>query len=153
MRNPSLFALAATVGMLTAAQASAGNFVAHLDQNETVPAAAVATNATGQAVIKVRSGGELSFKVLVAGLQNVAAAHIHCGAAGVAGPIGVTLFLSAPIDVNGILAQGPIEEPDPGNACGWLDNFDVIDAIEAGDAYVNLHTLQNLSGELRGQLD
>ena len=36
MRNSSLFALAATAGMLMTAQASAENFVAHLDQKETV---------------------------------------------------------------------------------------------------------------------
>jgi hypothetical protein len=64
----------------------------------------------------------------------------------------VTLFSSAPIDVNGILAQGEVE-PNVGNACGWLDDFDVILAIEAGDAYVNVHTIQNLSGEIRGQLE
>ena len=153
MSKLSLFALAAMAGLLAAAQASAGNFVAHLDQKETVPSAAVQTNATGQAVIKNRGEGELSFKVLVAGLQNTVAAHIHCGPVGVAGFIGVTLFGSAPIDVNGILAQGPITEPDSGNACGWVDNSDVIDAINAGNAYVNVHTLQNLSGEIRGQLE
>ena len=48
--------------------------------------------------------------------------------------------------------QGEVA-PNVDNACGWLDNFDVIDAIEAGVAYVNVHTLQNLAGEIRGQLE
>lgn len=153
MKKPILFALVATAGMALAAQASAGNFVAHLDQDQTAPPAAVQTNATGQAIIKERGDGELGFRVLVAGLENAVAAHIHCGPVGVAGPVGVTLFLSAPIDVNGILAVGTITEPDAGNACGWSDNFDVIDAIETGNAYVNVHTLQNPPGEIRGQLE
>ena len=152
MRKLSLFVLAVAI-MLGAGHASAENFVAHLDQKETVPTAAVQTNATAQLVVKEQDDANLSFMLLVAGLQNVAAAHIHCAPVGVAGFVGVTLFLSAPIDANGILAQGPIAGPDPGNLCGWLDNDDVIDAIDAGDAYVNIHTLQNLSGEIRGQLE
>ena len=152
MKKQLQYGLAVVAWLSVAAPASSGNFVAHLDQKETVPAAAVATHAQGQAVIEERDDG-LSYKALVAGLQTVVAAHIPCDAAGAAGPVGVTLLLSAPIDVNGILAQGPIAEPDPGNDCGWTSNFDVIDAIEAGGAYVNIHTLQNLSGELRGQLE
>ena len=152
MWKPYLYRLGFIVWFAVAAPASAGNFVAHLDQKETVPPALVETNAEGQMIVKERDG-ELSFKLLVAGIQNAVAAHIHCGDVGVAGPVGVTLFLSFPIDVNGILSQGPILAPDPDNACGWEDNFDVIDAIEAGQAYVNIHTLQNLLGEIRGQLE
>ena len=151
MRKKYQYGLAVAVALTIAAPAWSGNFVAHLDKKETVPPAAVETNASGQAVIKER-GGELSYKILVAGLQNVVAAHIHCAPIGVAGPVGVTLYSSAPIDVNGILAQGEVE-PNSGNACGWVDDYDVILAIEAGDAYVNVHTIQNLSGEIRGQLE
>ena len=151
MKTQFQYGLVVLVGLAFAAPAWSGNFVAHLDQKETVPPAAVATNAQGQTIIKERDG-ELSYKVLVAGIQNVVAAHIHCGPVGVAGPVGVTLFASFPINVNGILAQGEVA-PNIGNACGWLDNFDVIDAIEAGVAYVNVHTLQNLAGEIRGQLE
>ena len=148
-----LLVVAGAALLLTAAQVSAGNFVAHLDQDQTVPAVTVASHATGQLVVKNRDG-ELSYKFLVAGLQNARAAHIHCGQAGELGPAGVNLFgPSAPIDVNGILAQGPIAGPIPGNACGWIDNVDVIDAINDGNAYVNIHTSQNPPSEIRGQLE
>ena len=71
---------------------------------------------------------------------------------GVNGPVGVTLFLGSPVMVNGVLAEGPIEMPDANNGCGWLDLVDVLEAIESGDTYVNVHTLQSLPGEIRGQL-
>jgi hypothetical protein len=54
--------------------------------------------------------------------------------------------------MSGTLAQGPILAPDTNNACGWLDLADVIDALDSGDTYVNVHTLQNLPGEIRGQV-
>jgi hypothetical protein len=50
------------------------------------------------------------------------------------------------------LAQETITSPDDGNACGWQSLADVIAAIEAGDAYVNVHTTTVPSGEIRGQL-
>ena len=50
------------------------------------------------------------------------------------------------------LAQGPILAPDTNNGCGWLDVADVIDALGSGDTYVNVHTLQSLPGEIRGQV-
>ena len=48
--------------------------------------------------------------------------------------------------------RGAIDAPDSENLCGWLDLDDVIDALANGDTYVNVHTLQSLSGEIRGQL-
>ena len=154
MREMNLIALAALAALLMAAPAFAGNFVAHLDTASIPGGVGVESNATGQAVVKDHRNGELSFKVLVAGLQNAVIAHIHCGEVGEVGPPAVLLFplTLPPIDVNGILAQGPIEVT-PDNDCGWVDNFDVIDAINDGNAYVNIHTAQNQPGEIRGQLE
>ena len=129
----------------------AGNFVAQLSGDEEVPAPAVDTLAVGNAIFKFRGEG-LSYKLIVANIDNVVAAHIHCAPVGSAGSVGVTLFASAPVSFNGILASGPILAPNVGNACGWLDVEDIIDALLSGDTYVNVHTLQSLSGEIRGQI-
>ena len=128
-----------------------GNFTAHLNGENQVPP--FETLAQGQFIGKVRAGNDLSYKLNVANITNIVAAHIHCGAAEENGPVGVTLFLGAPVSVNGTLAQGPILAPDPNNGCGWLDVVDIIDALESGDTYVNVHTLQSLSGEIRGQVN
>jgi hypothetical protein len=79
------------------------------------------------------------------------AAHIHCGGVEEAGPVGVTLFAGPPQDTEGEVT-GSFTGPDSGNACGWQDLADVLAAIEAGDAYVNVHTTQNRGGEIRGQV-
>jgi hypothetical protein len=149
---------------LAPAAAAGDSFVATLSGDEEVPARD--THAVGVATFKVaEDGAALRFKVNVANIQNVFAAHIHCGAVGVNGPVGVTLFLGPPATgpANGTLAEGTITAPDPGNACGWTDLAAVLAAIASGDTYVNVHTNDGVAppntgpgdfpgGEIRGQI-
>jgi Cu/Zn superoxide dismutase len=78
------------------------------------------------------------------------AAHIHCGGPEAAGAVGVTLFAGA-MGTEGEV-NGTFTAPDPGNACGWDDLADVLAAMTAGTAYVNVHTTQHRGGEIRGQV-
>ena len=140
------------------------NFVATLSGAEEVPARD--THAVGVAKFKLSTDGTaLEYKINVANIDNVVASHIHCGAVGVNGPVGVTLFMGAPAggSVNGTLAEGSITAPDPGNACGWTDLASVLAAIESGNTYVNVHTNDGVpptntgpgdfpGGEIRGQI-
>jgi CHRD domain len=163
MRRAILFI--ALLAFALAPSAMAGNnFVAPLNGDEEVPARD--TRAVGVAKFKLRENGTaLEFKVNVANIRNVVAAHIHCGAVGVNGPVGVTLFMGAPAGgrVNGTLSEGTITGPDPGNACGWTDLAAVVAAIESGNTYVNVHTNDGVAppntgpgdfpgGEIRGQI-
>jgi hypothetical protein len=125
-----------------------GAFQASLSGDAEVPP--VATSGHGNAVITSSPAG-VRFTLVTIGLADIVAAHIHCAPAGVNGPVGVTLFAGFET-VNGLLEQGPINAPDAGNGCGWADLDDVIDALESGDTYVNVHTLSNLGGEVRGQI-
>ena len=77
-------------------------------------------------------------------------AHIHCAAAGVDGPVGVTLFAETKrIDGR---AQGSFKAPDAGNSCGWATLGDVLGAMASGNTYVNVHTTNFPPGEIRGQI-
>jgi CHRD domain len=154
------------LGLLAVApSALAGdNFVATLSGDQEVPPRD--TQARGVATFKLRDDGTaLRFKVNVANLDNVFAAHIHCGAVGINGPVGVTLFMGMPAGgaVNGTLAQGTITAPDAGNGCGWVDLAAVLAAMDSGDTYVNVHTDDGVAppntgpgdfpgGEIRGQI-
>src|SRR3970040_999640 len=96
-----LIVLLATVG--TAAADNTRNFVAHLSGDEEVPA--VATLAQGQAIFHLsEDGSELHFKLIVANITNVVAAHIHVAPAGVNGP--VVAFLYGPAAPGGGLSNG-----------------------------------------------
>ena len=55
-------------------------------------------------------------------------------------------------DEEGTLAEGVLTAPDGGNGCGWADLDAVAAAIVSGGTYVNVHTLLNLGGEIRGNL-
>lgn len=127
------------------------NFRAHLAGEHEVPP--VETNAQGQAIIRLdRMETELRYKLIVANIEDVVAAHIHRGQAGDNGPVGVTLFSGGPTSDDGVLAQGTITAPDDGNGCGWESLDDVLAAMRAGETYVNVHTLDNPPGEIRGQV-
>lgn len=65
-----------------------------------------------------------------------AAAHIHTAARGVAGPVTVPLC-------------GPCESGASGNA---TIDATVLNAIQSGGTYVNVHTATNRAGEVRAQL-
>jgi CHRD domain len=124
------------------------------------------TGARGVAILRLNAEGtELGFRLVVANIENVFAAHIHCGVVGVNGPIGVTLFMGAPAGgrTDGVLASGSLTAPDPGNGCGWADLAAVVAALESGNAYVNVHTNDGVDppnsgpgdfpgGEIRGQV-
>jgi hypothetical protein len=166
MRRTIVLVLAAALAVLGLANTAwAGdNFVAPLSGGQEVPARD--TPATGVAKFKLREDGTvLLFKVNVENIDNVFAAHIHCGAVGVNGPVGVTLFMGAPAGgaFDGTLAEGTITAADPGNGCGWTDLASILAAIESGNTYVNVHTNDGVDppntgpgdfpgGEIRGQV-
>jgi hypothetical protein len=166
MRRMLVLVAMLTLAVLAlASPAVAGdNFVATLSGDQEVPARD--TQAVGVATFKLREDGTaLAFKLNVANIDNVVAAHIHCGAVGVNGPVGVTLFMGDPAGgpVNGTLAEGTITAPDLGNACGWTDLAAVLAALRSGATYVNVHTNDGVApintgpgdfpgGEIRGQV-
>jgi hypothetical protein len=167
MRRTIVFVLAAVLAVFALAPSAAwagDNFVAQLSGDEEVPERD--TQAVGVAKFKLREDGmALQYKINVANIDNVFAAHIHCAPVGVNGPIGVTLFMGS-LDggaVNGTLSQGTIAAPDLPNGCGWADLDAVLAAIESGNTYVNVHTNDGVdppntgpgdfpSGEIRGQI-
>jgi len=166
MRRTIVLVVTAALAVIgLAPTASAGeNFVAPLSGDQEVPARD--TPATGVAKFKLRDDGTaLLFKVNVENIDNVSAAHIHCGAVGDNGPVGVTLFVGSPAGgaFDGTLAEGTITTADPGNLCGWTDLASILAAIESGDTYVNVHTNDGVDppntgpgdfpgGEIRGQI-
>ena len=165
MRKLIVFGL--SIGLLTlAGTALAKDFkTGGLNGGEEVPVRD--TNARGNATFELSDDGlTLSFKLIVANIDNVVASHIHIGPAGVNGP--VVFFLYGNVAAgggtsNGVLAVG---SGTAANLVGPLAGHplsDLISAMSAGNAYVNVHTNDGVApantgpgdfpgGEIRGQI-
>jgi hypothetical protein len=95
---------------------------------------------TGRAVIRLNQGqGEVCFELTVSNIAPATAAHIHSGAAGVAGDVVVTLT----------------PPPTDGSSKGCVSaGADLIKDIRQnpGNFYVNVHNADFPDGAVRGQL-
>lgn len=133
------------------------NFAAHLTGAQEVPSND--SKATGQAVFKLnKAGDELSYRLIVAHLENVLMSHIHVAPAGENGPVVAWLYPSAPPPAlipgfsNGILQTGVITADDLVGDLSGEDLSELVDLMKEGNTYVNVHTSQFLPGEIRGQI-
>jgi hypothetical protein len=145
-----LLTILAVISLLAAAPAIVAAademFSASLSGDQEVPP--VTTSATGTASVTISDDeSTISYSVTYSGLSgDLAAAHIHLGAKGTNG--GVLFPLAhGPSPFDGTLTSADF------TATGDVDTYDkALDAIRAGDTYVNLHTAANPGGEIRGQL-
>jgi hypothetical protein len=143
---------AAIVGA-TAAIAGSGHYKTHLTGSGEVPA--VVTGAQGQATFKLSADGEsLTYKLNVSRMDDVVQAHIHVGPADGTGPVVTFLFgpVAGGVDSAGRLAAGSIEATDLIGPLAGQPLSELLDEIESGNAYVNVHTVAHPTGEIRGQL-
>jgi hypothetical protein len=137
------------------------NLSVHLDGDQEKPVP-VDTKAQGQAIFHLsKDGSSLEYKLIVANIQNVSQAHLHqiTNPMVTTGGIVVWLYPSGPPAQlipgrsNGILANGSITAANlTGNLAG-ASLSDLVDAINDGNIYVNVHTSQNPPGEIRGDID
>ena len=141
------------------------NYSAQLTGHEESPPRE--TNATGHATFQLSKDGlSLSYRIVVANIENVTAAHIHLAAREMNGPVVVMLYGPVPAGggrKSGVLAEGTITS---GSLTGDLAGHplaDLIAAMNAGNTYVNVHTDDGggapntrsgdfPDGEIRGQI-
>ena len=133
-------------------------FVAHLQGDNEIPP--IDTEAQGQVIFKLSDDGQsLEYKLILANIEDVFAAHIHCGGPEVArGSVLVDLFVSGsgPVDVNGVVAEGVITSANikaVHPTCPSITTFEqLVELLQTGEAYVNVHTSATPSGAIRGQI-
>jgi hypothetical protein len=153
-----LVAVSATAATTTIsssyAQTIPSTFHAILEGDEEVPP--VDSDAQGAAIFRTSNDGtELNYTLIVANIEDVTAAHIHLAPRGENGDIVAFLFdPEEPTEgrTNGVLAEGTITSEDLVGPLAEATLSELIDEMEAGNTYVNVHTVEHLSGEIRGQI-
>jgi hypothetical protein len=127
----------------------------------------VASGATGDGTVSIsadRSSIDFSLTVTGAFTSALQQAHIHVGGVGVNGP--VILFLcsdlpDAPAGVQSCVStlgaaggqlSGTLTAADLVAQPGAATFDEAINAMIAGNTYMNVHTANNTGGEIRGQL-
>ena len=167
--------LVASLAITVTAFADSLKFKTKLSGDQEVPPIGVVidTQARGKAEFKLsKDGTQLHYKLNVSKIDNVFMAHIHMAPTGVNGPIVVWLFpgttpgVQGPLGAgrfNGQIAEGTITSADLVGPLAGHPLSDLIAAIQAGNAYVNVHTNDGIApantgpgdfpgGEIRGQL-
>ena len=153
--------LVAVLGVATVVAAAPDqprNFVAPLNGGNEVPA--VDTQARGVAIFHLSDdGSQLEYRLNATNIEDILQAHIHArGVAGVNAPVVAFLYPDAPPASlipgrhTGTLATGVITASDLIGPLAGGTMTDLLDAIMDGEAYVNVHTVANPTGEIRGQL-
>jgi len=149
---------------------SDGELETHLKGRNEVPPRD--TRAQGEAIFRVsKDGKSVDYKLIASNIDNPFMAHIHMAAKGVNGGIVVWLFPSTaptpgPLGIgrhDGELAHGTFTASNFVGALAGHPLSDLLAAIAAGNAYVNVHTNDGVGaintgpgdfpgGEIRGQL-
>jgi hypothetical protein len=149
------------LGMAVVGAAVAGlnrNWSTHAKGSLEVPARD--TDAQAQAIFHLsKDGTELRYKVIASNIENVLQSHIHLGGPGVNGPIVLWLYPSAPPAQlipgrsDGVLNEGTATAENLMGPLAGQPLSALVDALNAGNAYVNVHTTQFPPGEVRGNID
>lgn len=117
------------------------------------------SKASGKAVFKLSEDGTvLRYKLTASNIENLTMSHIHLAPPGKDGPPAAWLYPSGPPPVmkegvfEGTLAEGEIKAEALLGELKGKPVSALIEKIEAGEAYVNIHTKAKPGGEVRGQI-
>ena len=146
------------VSLATAGAAAQNMFVCKLETNKIGPKPAD-TEANGSVIFYLdESKQELTYKLLVEKIQDAYMAHLHIGPSDKEGQVAVWLYpiqdngqASRTIEgeFNGTLADGVIRPEDLKSGITFEE---VIESLNNGNAYVNVHTKKFFMGAIRGQV-
>jgi hypothetical protein len=149
----AITALAATL-VLAGFACAKTTFTAKLTGDREVPP--VVTETTGRFEIQFKKKeSEAQFTLRISDGVRITQAHLHCGPAGVNGPVVVVLagFYDGGWDVDGAwisnvtLTDASIANP----ACGAI-LADLAQQMRNGNVYVNAHSVEHPDGVIRGQI-
>jgi hypothetical protein len=116
----------------------------------------VTTETTGKAFLLLnKDETQIEIQLFVSSGTRITQSHIHCGVAGVNGPVVVFLAGNHPggLDVDGKwVSNATIKDSSIVNTSCGATVAALAASMRAGNAYVNVHSVANPPGEVRGQI-
>jgi len=166
-RHVLITVTAALACLAFSAQAAEAVYVAKMDGAQNLPEP-IKTAATGEVILKVSADRKkVAYKVTVDKLTNIGSADLHLGGDSQNGPLIVKLWPhGAPAkkgEFSGVLAEGTFDAGDFLGSMAGSPMSDLLEELQAGSVYVNVHTNDGTDppnsgpgdyrlGEIRGQL-
>lgn len=114
----------------------------------------VATRALAKAYFDVRPDGTVHYKVDTTGLDCITGVYIHQGRAQQVGPVIATLFVpSSPTSfARGTVVEGTLTTDNLTGDYAGRSVSDLVDQMMNNNVYVNITTVNNPEGMLRGNI-
>jgi len=137
-----------------------GNWSAHANGSQEVPPRD--SQGQAQAIFHLsKDGDSLEYKLTASNIDNVFMAHIHMNVPGQNGPIVVWLYPSTATvpgpfgsgRTDGVLAEGTITAANFVGPLAGHPLSALVEALDTGHAYVNLHTNDGVDGTNTGPGD
>lgn len=151
----TIAAAVVVLAMAGPAGAQTVNFTANLSGDQEPPAPGVTTGAFGTATVTWNTVTQtLTWIIDVWNMPSgTSNAHFHVGGPGVAGPTVVNIAFPANIS-NDFRLTGSATETDllPRAAQGIRSWEDFGQSLVGGQIYINVHSIANPGGEVRGQV-
>lgn len=116
----------------------------------------IISNATGVANFELNDDADtISYSIEVEDIEGATMAHIHQGSVNENGDAVVLLFNGTePTDLEeGTLEEGDFTSEDFVGPLQGQNMSDLVNLIQNGQAYVNIHTESNPPGEIRGTIE
>jgi hypothetical protein len=151
-RLPSVFVVVCAL-ILVAVATTAQGFTAYLSGGQQVPP--VRTIAQGSAIFQLTTDGSaLVFRLFVADIEKVSAAHVRMGGMGSNGPIVAYLFQgpTTPGRTRGVIAAGRITASNLLGPLAGRPVSTLVDLMQGGSTYVIVHTEASPRGEIAGPI-
>jgi hypothetical protein len=142
-----------TTATVTTVAIAGETFTAELAGKNVLPA--VDTSATGTVSFTVdATGTRVHFVLEVSNITDAVAARLHVGRAGANGQ-GLLILFPGPTKAGtftGVLAEGNFSASALIGSLAGKTVADLVALFESGRAYVNVGTVKNPKGEIRGQI-
>ncbi|HEX7179161.1 MAG TPA: CHRD domain-containing protein [Nitrososphaeraceae archaeon] len=142
------------LGTIQSGVVFAKKYTADLSGDNEVPP--VSSSASGKAIFRTGANDTtIKYKLNITGLSDATMAHIHVGKAGQNGEVVVDLMKDSKVNPTkmGLAIRGNVTNSELVGPLQGKTVADLVNEMNTGNAYANIHDAQHPKGVIRGQIE